>query len=210
MEREKVEVLTDIIFLGCKFTADSDNSHEIRILLGRKTLTNLDSLLKSRGIPLLTHFWIDKATVFLLVMYKWESWTIKKAACRNINAFQLGCWRRLLRVLWTARRSNQLILKAINTEYSLERLMLKLQHLGHLMQRADSLEKDSWCWERLRARGEGGKRGWMVGWHYWHDGHEFQQTLEDGGEQRSLVCCSPWGHSPLNDWIATTETISIH
>ena len=198
MEREKVEVLTDINFLGCKFIADSDNSHEIRILLGRKTLTNLDSLLKSRSIPLLTHVCIDKATVFLLVMYKWESWTITKAACRNINAFQLGCWRRLLRVLWTAKRSNQLILKAINTEYSLQRLMLKLQYLGLLMQRADSLEKDSDAGKDWGQEEKGAREDETVGWHHWHNGHEFQQTLEDGGKQRSLVCCSPWGHKELD------------
>ena len=114
-------------------------------LLGRKAITNLDSILKSRGITLLTKVQIIKAMVFPVVMYGCESWTIKKAECQRIVAFELWCWRRLLRILWTARRSNQSILKEINPEYSLKglllKLKLKLQYFGHLMQRADSLEK---------------------------------------------------------------------
>ena len=134
---EKVEAMTDFIFLGSKITAGSDWSHEIkrRLLFGRRAMTNLDSLLKCRHITLLTKVHIVKAMVFPVVMYGCESWTIKKAECQRINAFELWCWRRLLRVSWTARRSNQSILKEINPECSLEGLMLKLklQYFGHWM-----------------------------------------------------------------------------
>ena len=130
---------------GSKIIAGGDCSHEIKrhLLLGRKTMTNLDSILKSRDITLLTKVHLVKALVFPAVMYGYESWTIKKTEHRRIDAFELWCWRRLLRVPWTARRSNQSILKEISPEYSLEGLMLKLklQYFGHLMQRADSLEK---------------------------------------------------------------------
>ena len=112
-----------------------------RLLLGRKAVTNLDSIFKSRDITLLTKVCLVKAMVFPVVMYGFESWTIKKAECWRIDAFELWCWKRLLRVTWTARRSNQWILKEISREYSLERLMLKLQYFSHLMKRADSLEK---------------------------------------------------------------------
>ena len=129
--------VTDFIFLGSKITADDDCSHEIKrcLLLGRKVMTNLDSILESRGINLLTKFHLDKAMAFPVVMYGCESWTIKKAESQIIDAFELWWWRRLLRDLWAARRSNQLILKEISPEYSLEGLMLepKLQYFGHLM-----------------------------------------------------------------------------
>ena len=142
---EIMETVTDFIFLGSKITADGDCSHEIKrhLLLGRKAMTNLDSILKGRDITLLTQVHLIKAMVFPVVMYGCESWTIKKAVCQRIDAFELWCWRRLLRVSWTAKRSNQSILKEISTEYSLERWMLKikLQYFGHLIQRADSLEK---------------------------------------------------------------------
>ena len=141
----KVEIPADFIFLGSKVTADGDCSHEIkrRLLLGRKAMTNLDSILKSRDIILLTKVHVAKAMVFLVVLDGCESWTIKKAECRRIDAFELCCWRKLLRVPWTARRSNQFILKVISPECSLEGLMLKLklQYLGHLLRRADSFEK---------------------------------------------------------------------
>ena len=139
IEVEKVETVTDFIFLDSKITADSDCSHEIRkcFLLGRKAMTNLDSILKHRHITLPTKVDIVKAMVFPVVIYKYESWTIKKAECQRINAFELWCWRRFLRVPWTARRPNQSILKEISLEYSLEGLMLKLQYFGHLMRRAD-------------------------------------------------------------------------
>ena len=138
-----METVRDFIFLGSKITADGDSGHEIKrhLLLGRKALTNLDSILKSRDIPLPTKVRLVKAMVFPVVMYASEIWIIKKAEHQRIDAFQLWCWRRLLRVPWTARRSNQSILKEISPEYSLERLMLKLQYFGHLMQGSDSFEK---------------------------------------------------------------------
>ena len=140
-----METVRDFTFGGSKFTADGDCSHEIkrRLLLGRKVLTNLDCILKSRDITLSTKVHLVKATVFPVVMYGCESWTIKKAECQIIDAFELWCWRRLLRVPWTARRSNQSILKEISPGCSLERLMLKLklQYFSQLMQRADSFEK---------------------------------------------------------------------
>ena len=140
-----METVADFIFLGSKITVDGDCSHEIKryLLLGRKVMTNLDSILKSRDIPLSTKVLLDKATVFPLVTYGCESWTTKKAECRRIDAFELWCWRRLLRVPWPARRSNQSMLKEISPEYSLVELMLKLklQYFGHLMRRADSFEK---------------------------------------------------------------------
>ena len=143
--RKKVEILTDFFFLGSKIIVDGDCSHEIRrrLLLGRKAMTNLDSVLKSRDITLPTKVHIVKAMVFPVVMNSCESWTVKKVECRRIDAFELWCWSRLLRVPWTARRSNQSILREINPEYSLEGLVLKLklQYFGHLMQTADSLEK---------------------------------------------------------------------
>ena len=152
-----MERVTDFIFLGSKITVDGDCSHEIKrlLLLGRKAMTNLDSILKSRDIPLLTKVHLVKAIVFPVVMYGCESWTIKKAEHQRTDAFEPWCWRRLLRVPWTVRRSNQSILKEINPGCSLEGLMLnlKLQSLGHLMQRADSLEKTL-----MLGKIEGGRR----------------------------------------------------
>ena len=141
IDGETVEKVTDCIFLGCKVTADGDCSHEIKrcFFLGRKAKTNLDSILKSRDISLPTKVSLVKAMVFLVVMYQCESWTLKKPEHWKIDAFELWCWRRLLRVPWIARRSNQSILKDISPEYSLEGLMLKLklQYFGHLMWRTD-------------------------------------------------------------------------
>ena len=140
-----METVDDFIFLGSKITTDGDCGHEIkrRLLLGRKVMTNLDSMLKGRDITLSTKVRLVKAMVFPVVMYGCRSCTIKKAECQRIDAFELWCWRRLLRVPWTARRSNQSILKEISPGCSLEGLMLKLklQYFGHLMRRADSLEK---------------------------------------------------------------------
>ena len=140
-----METVRDFIFGGSQITEDGDCSHEIkrRLLLGSKVMTNLDSLLKIRDITLPTKVCLVKAMVFPVVTYGCERWTIKKAEHQRINAFELSCWRRLLRVPWTARRSNQSILKEMSPEYSLEGLMLKLklQYFGHLMQRTDSLEK---------------------------------------------------------------------
>ena len=145
IDGETVETVSDFIFWGSKITADSDCSHEIKIclLLGRKVMTNLDSIFKSRDITLPTKVRLVKAMVFPVVMYGCESWTVKKAESRRIDAVELWCWRRLLRVPWTARRSNQSIPKEIRPGCSLEGMMLKLklQYFGHLMRRVDSLEK---------------------------------------------------------------------
>ena len=158
---ETVETVADLIFLGSKITADGDCSHEIkrRLLLERKVITNLDSISKSRDITLPTKVRLVKAMVFPVVIYGCESWTIKKAERRRIDAFELWCWKRLLRVPWTARRSNQSILKEISPEYSLKGLMLKLklQYFGHLLGRADSFEKTLML-EILKVRGEGDDR----------------------------------------------------
>ena len=145
IDGEKVEVVTDFIFLGSKVTADGDCSHEMKrhLLFGRKAMTNLDSVLKCRDITLLTKVHKTKAMVFPVVMYVCESWTIKKAEHQRVDVFKPWFWRRLLRIPWIGSRLNQSILKEINTEYSLDRLMMKLKHLcfGHLMRRADSLVK---------------------------------------------------------------------
>ena len=160
--RGKEEVVTNFLFLGSRIIADSDCSHEIRIwlLLERKAMTNLDSVLKNRGIILPTKVHIVKAMVFPVFTYGCESWTVKKAECQKIDAFELLCWRRLLKVPCTAR-SNQSILREINPEYSLEGLMLKLklQYFGRLLCTDDSL-KCPWCWKRSRAEREEGLRGW--------------------------------------------------
>ena len=157
INREMIETVTDFIFLGSKITTDGDCSHEIKrcLLLGRKAMTNLDSILKSRDITFPTEVHIVKDMVFPVVMYGCESWTIKKAECWRTDAFEMWCWRRLLRVPWTARRSNQSILKEMSPEYSSEGLMLKLkfQYFGHLMQRTDSFEKTL-----ILGKVEGGRR----------------------------------------------------
>ena len=145
IDGETVETVSDFIFLGSKITADGDCSHEIkrRLLLGRKVMTNLESIFKSRDITLPTKVRLAKAMVFPVVMYGCKSWTVKKDEHRRTDAFELWCWRRLLRAPWTARRSNQSILKEISPGISLEGMMLtlKLQYFGHLMRRVDSLEK---------------------------------------------------------------------
>ena len=161
-----METVTDFIFLGSKITADGDCSHEIKrpLLLGRKAVTNLDSLSKSRDITLSTKVHLVKAMVFPVVMYGCESWTMKKAEHRKIDAFELWCWRRLLRVRWTARRSNQFILK-ISPGCSLEALMLKLklQYSGHLMRKADSLEKTLMLGKIEGRRRRGQRMRWLDG-----------------------------------------------
>ena len=161
IDGETVETVLDFIFLGSKITADGDWSHEIkrRLLLGRKVMANLDNILKSRDVTLPTKVSLVKAMVFPVVMYGCDNWTVKKAERRKIDAFELWCWRRLLRVPWTARRSNQSILKEISPGCSMEGMMLKqkLQYFGHLMRRLDSLEKTLML-EELGA-GEGDNRG---------------------------------------------------
>ena len=161
IDGKTVETVADFILGGSKITADGDCSHEIKrhLLLGRKTLTNLDSILKSRDITLPTKIHLVKPMVFPVVMYGCESWTIKKAEHQRIDAFELWCWRRLLRVPWSARRSNQSILKEISPGCSLEgrMLKLKLQYFGHLMRRADSLKRTL-----MLAKIEGRRRrGWQ-------------------------------------------------
>ena len=172
------ETVADFIFWGSKITADGDCSHEIkrRLLLGRKVMTNLDSVLKGRDITLSTKIHLVKAMVFPIVMYGCESWTIKKAEHQRIDVFELRCWRRLLRVPWTARRSNQSILKEISPGCSLEGLMLKLklQYFGHLMRRADSFEKTLMLGKIEGRRRRGMTEDEMVGWHHQLDGHEFE------------------------------------
>ena len=162
-----METVTDFIFVGSKITVDGDYSYEIkrRLLLGRKAMTNLERLLKSRDITLPTKVHLVKSMVFSIVTYGCESWTIKKTECRRIDAFELWCWRRLLRVPWTARRSNQSILKEISPGCSLEGLMLKLklQYFGHLMRRADSFEK-SLMLGKIEGRRRGRQRmRWLDG-----------------------------------------------
>ena len=166
------ETVADFIFLDSKITTDGDCSHEIKrhLLLRRKVVTNLDSILKSRDITLPTYVHLVKAMVFLVVMYVCESWTIKKAECWRIDAFELWCWRRLLRVPWTARRSNQSILKEISPGCSLEGLMLKLkfQYFGYLMQRVDSLEKTLML-GKIEGRRRQQRMRWLDGITDWMD-----------------------------------------
>ena len=158
--------LQALFFCGSKITADGDYSHEIKrhLLLGGKAVTNLDSILKSRDITLSAKVHLVEAMVFPIVTYGCESWIIKKAECWRVDAFELQCWRRLLRVPWTARRSKQSILKEISPDYSLERLMLKLklQYFDHWCEGLTHLKRP-WCWERLKAGEKGDNRGWD-GW----------------------------------------------
>ena len=198
------------LFLGdSRITADGDCSHEIkrRLLLGRKAMTNLDNILKSRDITLPTKVRLLKAMVFLVVMYGCESWAInmKKAERWRIDAFELWCWRRLLRVPWTARRCNQSILKQISPEYSLEGLMLK-RNSNTLATWCEELThwKGPWSWERLKVGGKGKTENEMVGWHHWLNGLEFVKALGVGDGQGSLTCCSPWDHRELD----TTEQLN--
>ena len=163
IDGETMERVTDFIFLGSKITAGGDCSHEIkrRLLPGSKAMTHLDRILKSRDITLLTKVCLVKATAFPVVMNRCESWTIKKVECQRIDAFELWCWRRLLRVLWPVRRSKQSILNEISPEYSLERLMLNWNS-NTLATWCEELThwKRPWCWERSKAGVEGDDRGW--------------------------------------------------
>ena len=198
----------DFIFLGSKITADGDCSPEIKrcLLLGTKVVTNLINLLKSRDVTDASvssqRYGFSSSHVWMSELDHKESWALK-------NYFELSYWRRLLRVLWTARKSNQSILKEISPEYSLKALMLKLklQYFGHLMQRTDSLEKTL-----MLGKIEGGKRSTQqrMRWHHWLDGHEFEQVLGVREGQGSLVCCSPWGHkeSDMTEWLNWIDTIT--
>ena len=164
IDAETVETVTDFPFLGSKITADGDCGHEIKrhLLLGRKIMMKLESILKSRDITLPTKVHLVKAMVFPVVMYRYESWTIKKTEHWRIDAFELWCWRRLLRVPWSARRSNQSIIKEISPEYSFEGLMLKLMRCQYLATwcKERTHWKRRWCWERLKVGGEEDDGGW--------------------------------------------------
>ena len=187
-----METVGDFNFWGSKITADGVCSNEIKrhLPFGRKAMSSLDSILKSRDITLPTKVCLVKAMVFPVVMYGCESWTIRKAECWKSDAFELWCWRRLLRVPWTARRSNQSILKEISPAYSLEGLMLKLkfQYFCHLMRRADSASGKDW-----RREKKGTTEDEMIGWHHRLKEHEFEQTPGAGDGQGGLACCRPWG-----------------
>ena len=202
------------IFLGSKITADGDCSHEIKwcLLLGRKAMTNLDSILKSRHITLLTKVHVVKAVIFPVVMYGYKSWTIKKVEHRRTDAFELWCWRRLLRVPWTARRSNQSILKKIIPEYhwrdgcwswSSNTLATWRKELTHW--------KRLWCWGRLKSE-KRATEAEMVWWHHQFNGNELGQTPGDGEGQGSLACCSAWvcwNSCPLSQWCHPTISSSL-
>ena len=207
IDGETVETVVDFILGGSKITADGDCSHEIKrcLLLWRKVMTNLDSILKSRDTALPTTVHLVKTMVFPVVMYGCESWTVKKAERWRIDAFEMWCWRRLLRVPWTARRSNQSILKEISPACSLEELMLKLklQYFGHLIGRTDSL-KDSHAGRDWGQEEKGRTEDEMAGWHHQLDGCEFEWTPGVGDGQGGLACCDSWGRKEL----ATTERLN--
>ena len=214
IDGETMETVTDFIFSGSKITGDGDWSQKLRLsLFGRNAMTNLDEILQSRDITLPTRVHLVKAMVFPVVMYKCDNWTKKKAERQRTDTFELWCWRRVLRVPWTARRSNQSILKEINPEYSLEGLMLKLklQYFGHLMRSADSLEKTLSAGKDWGQKEKGTSEDEMIGWHHWLIQHEFEKVLGDGKGQGSLACCSPWGcksQTGPNDW--TTKNTHLH
>ena len=210
IDGEKIETMTDFIFLESKITADGDWSHKIKrcFLLERISTANRDSVLKSKDITLWTNVHIVKAMVFLVVMYGCESWTINKAEHQRTDAFELWCWRRLLRVSWTAKRSILSILKEISLEYSLEGLMLKLKgwYFGHLLRRTDSSGK-TWGWGILRAR-EVGSRGWntwMASPTQWTWVSKLQEIVKDREAWNAAVQGVAESWTWLNDWKATTS-----
>ena len=206
IEGGKVKAVTDFIFLGSKITADSDCSHEIKrcLLLEGKAMSNLDSVLKTRDITLMTNVHIVKAMIFPVVMYEYESWTIRKAESWRIDAFKLWCWRRLFRVSWTARRSNQSILREINPEYSLEELMLKLklQCLSHL--KSLLIGKDPEAEKDWRQKKEGAAEDEMVRKHFYSIDINLSK-LKDSREQRSLACYSTQSCKESDDLVTERQ-----
>ena len=193
-----METVTDFIFLGSKITVDGDCSHEIKrhLLLGRKSVTKLDSVLKGRDITLPTKVCIVKAMVFPVVMYECESWTVKKVEWQRTDAFELWCWKRPLRVPWTARRLNQSILKEVIPEYSLEGLTLKLQYFGHLMWRANSLDKIA----GRRRKGATGWDGWMASLTQWT--WVFANSKRQWRTWKPSMLQSMGWHTVGHDWVA--------
>ena len=196
---------------GSKITVDGDCSHEIKrhLVLGRKVVTNLDSILKSRDITLLTKVHLVKPMVFPVVMYGRESWTIKKAECQRIDAFELWCLKRLLRVPWTARRANQSILKEISPEYSIGRTDAEAE--TPILWSPDAknwlIWKDHDAGIDWRREEKGTTEDEMAGWHHWLNGHEFEQAPGVGDGQGGLACCIPWGHkkSDMTEQLNWTE-----
>ena len=189
-----METVRDFIFMGSKITADGDCSHEIkrRLLLGRKVMTNLDSILKSRNITLPTKVRLVKTMVFPVVIYGCESWTINKAERQRIDTFELWCWRRPLRVPWTARRCNQSILKEINPGISLEGMMLNSSTLATSCEELTHWKR-LWCWEDWGQEEKGMTEHEMAEWHHGLNGRESEWTLGVGVGQGGLACCDSWG-----------------
>ena len=199
-----METVTDFIFLVSKITVEDCCIHEIKscLILGRKAMTNLNSILKSRDITFLTKVCIVKAMVFPVVMYGYESWTIKEAECWRIDSFELWCWQRLLRVSWTSRRSNQSILKEINPEYSKDAdpeapILWPSNVKSWFNRKIADAGKGLRLEEKRRTEYE------MVEWHHWLNAHEFEQTLGDGVVQGNLTYCSPWV-THLAQWVRKT------
>ena len=209
IDGETMETVTDFIFLSSRITADGDCSYEFKrfLLLGRKIMTNLDSILKNRDIILLTKIRLVKAMFFQVVEYGCKSWTIKKAEQWRIDAFELWCWRRLLRIPWTARRSNQTILKEISPEYSLEGLMLKLKlQIWPPASKNWLIGKDPDAGQDLREE-KGVTEDEIAGWHHQLDAHEFGWTPGLGDGQGGLACCDSWGckESDTTEWLNWTD-----